>query len=323
MRHSNLQVGIIGAGSVGGYYGALIAKAGYQVHFGVNKSYDLMAKNGLVVESVVESFHLPKVSVFQSIDAMPPLDLAIVALKTTENHLLEQKLKPLVKKGGTIVILQNGIGNEATISSWVPDAHVFGGVCFIGVEKKSPYEIKHTFSEEIALGGGKAILASEEEGALKNLKEIFDQSRIRYKVIEDLQRKRWEKLLWNIPFNGLSVVLNSPIGPMTKHAPSRSLLERLMKEVIAAAGACGHEFGSDMIEKMIHSCDTIPDFRPSMLQDHHAGRRMEIEYICENPMKLAEEAGFQMPLVQMLAEQLYFIQGKQSLLGMNEASQPT
>ncbi|MGA9381931.1 MAG: 2-dehydropantoate 2-reductase N-terminal domain-containing protein, partial [Phormidium sp.] len=116
---SQLSYAILGTGALGGYYGACLQKAGLDVHFLLHTDYEYVSKNGLVVESKNGDFTLPQVQAYSETSKMPPCDVVIVALKTTQNHLLPQMLPNLVKENGVILVLQNGLGVEDEVAKIV------------------------------------------------------------------------------------------------------------------------------------------------------------------------------------------------------------
>jgi len=111
-----MRFAVIGSGAVGGYYGALLAKAGFDVHFLFNSDYDHVKAHGLEVTSPNGDFSLPEVNAYQSTEDIPEVDVVILALKTTHNHLLNELLTPLLKYNPDILVLQNGLGVDSDVA---------------------------------------------------------------------------------------------------------------------------------------------------------------------------------------------------------------
>ena len=114
---------IIGTGAVGGFYGGRLQKAGLEVHFLLNRDYEVVRQQGLRIDSPDGNFTLPQVNAYNDVNQMPPCDVVIVALKTTQNYLLPQLLPPLVKPDGVVLLLQNGFNIEPKIAEI--DLHCF------------------------------------------------------------------------------------------------------------------------------------------------------------------------------------------------------
>ncbi|MBN2658142.1 MAG: putative 2-dehydropantoate 2-reductase [Spirochaetales bacterium] len=297
---------VFGTGAVGAYYGARLARAGHTVHFLVRSDYEVIKEKGLTVLSPEGDIYLDKPSVFNSPEAVPPSDVILIALKTTGNKNLKEQLKPLIARNTAILILQNGMGMEEEMASWFPSNPVLGGMCFICSRKKAPALIEHLDKGAVTLGCG-----DERDRALRDsLYSLFNEAGIETSVVENLREARWRKLLWNIPYNGLSVVLNSDTRELMTTEGARELVEGLMEEVLAGAAACRCPIEREAMEKMLHYTEIMTPYEPSMKQDYMAGRPMEIEYMYEIPLAQALENGCDMKKVRMLKDQLHFIQNR-------------
>ena len=290
-----MKIAVIGAGAVGGYYGALLAKRGCDVHFLFHSDFDHVRQNGLLVESVNGDFVLKDLNAYGSPLDMPLCDMGIVALKTTSNNALKHILPHALKPDATIVVLQNGLGAEAEMAEILPDATIIGGLCFLCANKVGPGHVKHLDYGSIRMGqyrkdGGAAGITDH----LKAVRDLFDKAGVPVDVAEDLGRARWEKLVWNIPFNGLSVILNGDTSHLINSDSARSLIRGLMLEVIAGGRSCGHDISDDFADLMIQATRQMVAYKPSMQLDYEAKRPMEIEAIYRNPVNAAAESGYVM-----------------------------
>jgi len=134
---------VIGTGAVGGLYGARLQQAGAEVHFLLRSDFDHVQAHGLRVESVYGDVDLPQVNVYQHAGDMPPCDVVLVALKTTQNHLLPELLLSVVGEDTLVVMLQNGLGIEDEAAAIVGPERIFGGLCFVCSNKVGPGHICH------------------------------------------------------------------------------------------------------------------------------------------------------------------------------------
>jgi 2-dehydropantoate 2-reductase len=298
-----VKYAVIGAGALGGYYGARLAHAGAEVHFLLNTDYEHVRQNGLVVESVDGDFSLPGVHACREPGELPPCDFVLVCLKATQNHLLPSLLPPT----GAVVLLQNGLGAEEELARHIGPERILAGLAFLCSNKIGPGHIKH-----LAYG---AVLFAEFAGGLSDrLRQLgadFERAGIPVTLEADLGSARWHKLVWNIPFNGLSVVLNADTAEMISHPATRALAEALMREVAAAAAACGHPINESFIQKMLADTAKLKTYRTSMQLDHAAGRPMEVEAILGNPLRAAQAAGAASPRIETLYHQLKFLDSRQ------------
>lgn len=190
-----MKYAVIGTGAIGGYYGGLLAKNDKDVHFLLHSDYQHVKKHGLRVDSIKGNFTVA-VNAYAKPEDMPLCDVAIVALKTTHNHLLKELLPKVVKANGIVVVLQNGFGVEQVAADILPKASIIGGLCFIGSTKIGPGHIEHSGFGMVNLGH---YLADGSAGGMTNelklVAEDFIASGIDAKAIENLSYLRWQKLV--------------------------------------------------------------------------------------------------------------------------------
>lgn len=301
----SLQYGIIGTGGIGGFYGGMLARTGKKVKFLFRSDYEYVLNNGLKVDSVLGNFHLSQVKAYKSVEEMGVCDVVFVCLKTTQNHLLRSLLPPLLKKDTLVVLVQNGLGLEEEVAKDFPSLHLAGGMAFICSQKSGPGHISH-------LDYGKLTLAAYQESAaslVEKVAEDLNESGVETVVLPDLESARWKKLVWNIPYNGSTVVLNTTTQELMNHPVTESLMEELMEEVVEAAHACGIKYPIEksFIREMLELTRNMTPYSPSMKLDYDNQRPMEIEYIYSRPVRKALQAGFDMRKVSMLEKQLRFL----------------
>ncbi len=208
MHYQNYAV--IGTGALGGYYGARLQQAGADVHFLLRSDYAYVKEHGLKIESAEGDFSLPQVNAYRRVEAMPPCDIILIALKTTQNAALPELLPPLLREDSLVVVLQNGLGLEDEVAKIVGADKVIGGLCFICSNKVGVGHICHLDYGRITLGEYTADQSvGGLTGRLQKLGADMEAARIPITLSDDLLTARWKKLVWNIPYNGLSVVLDA------------------------------------------------------------------------------------------------------------------
>jgi 2-dehydropantoate 2-reductase len=299
-----IRYGVIGTGALGGFYGGMLARAGQEVHFLFRSDYEYVRRNGLQIDSVRGDFKLPQVYAYNSTQQMPVCDVILVCMKTTGNHLLPEMIKQLLHPKSIIILLQNGLGQEEELSEQLPDVGIAGGLAFICSNKVGPGHIQH-------LDYGKLIIGSynlKETEILEQVVSDFQSAGIHTELTANLRFSRWQKLLWNIPFNGMTVVLNTTTDKLMANEHSRQLALEMMLEVIHGANKCGVPLKESLAQQMIDMTIKMNPYAPSMKLDYDAYRPMEIGYIYSNPILAAKEAGFLMSKVSMLEKQLRFIE---------------
>lgn len=299
---------IIGTGAVGGFYGAKLCRAGFDVHFLLHSDFDHVRIHGLTIDSVTGGFTLPKVNAYQSASGMPACNVVIVALKTTNNSILPDILPAMLKDNGVVLVLQNGLGIEDDVSAIVGSERIMAGLCFICSNKDGPGHIRHLDFGHITLADytpdGSAAGITQRMQALA---EDFRHAGITINLAEDIHCARWKKLVWNIPYNGLSVVLNAMTDKLMKNPASRSLVTGLMREVVSGASLCGHEIPEAYIQEMLDYTDSMNPYRTSMKIDFDEKRPMEVESIFGNPLRVIRKANGSSPLIEMLYQELKYL----------------
>jgi 2-dehydropantoate 2-reductase len=294
---------VIGTGAIGGLYGARLQRAGAEVHFLLRRDFDHVRTHGLRIESVDGDFDLPQVNAYGRASDMPACDVVLVALKTTQNHLLPELLPPLIKEGSLVVMLQNGLGIEDAAAAIVGPERVFGGLCFVCSNKVGPGRVCHLDYGHITL--------AQYTRPLRCLAADFEQAGVSIILADDLLTARWKKLVWNVPFNGLSVVLNARTTEMIRHEHVHTLATALMHEVLAAAAAVHQRHIPDSFaQEMIEATLKMKSYDTSMKLDYDAGRPLEVEAIFGAPLTLARQAGLEAPHLAMLYQQLKFLDGR-------------
>ncbi len=294
-----MRIAIVGAGALGLYYGALLQKSGADVHFLLRRDYDAISKNGLKVFSINGDFTLPKVKGYRQSDEIGPVDLVLVGLKTFANDRYAELITPLLGERTQILTLQNGLGNEEALAGLFGEERIIGGVAFLCSNRGAPGEVRHLGEGRIVLGEYQRV----DRERLNALLALFRNAGVDCRATDDLQRSRWEKLVWNIPFNGLCALLLQPVNLLLTPGPSRQLVRNLMLEVIAAANAQGllRPIPESYAESMLEFTDTMGDYKPSMQIDREEGRQLEMSSIFAAPLDYGQKKGIAMPRVEMLA----------------------
>ena len=170
--------------------------------------------------------------------------------------------------------------------------------------------IHHLDYKEIKLG---EYVPNYEPGRitqqLRQIADDFESAGIPIKLVE-LLLARWQKLVWNIPYNGLSVVLDATTDELMADIHARSLVEQLMREVVDAAAKCDRHIPDSFIEQMLDHTASMKPYRTSMKIDYDERRPLEVEAIFGNPLRLAQAAGANLPQIATLYQQLKFLDNK-------------
>jgi len=294
-----MRIAIVGAGALGLYYGALLQRSGQDVHFLLRRDFEAVSRGGLKVWSINGDFELPAVQAYRTPGEIGPVELVLVGLKTFANGSFADLITPLVGEGTQILTLQNGLGNEEALAGLFGAERVLGGVAFLCSNRGEPGEVHHLGAGRIILGEYRRI----DPGRVERLSAIFVKAGVDCRATDDLRRARWEKLVWNIPFNGLCALLQQTVDRLLTTPATRRLVREIMLEVIRAANAqeLSGPIPEGYADSMLEFTDRMGIYKPSMQIDREEGRQLEIAAIFRNPLACGAGQGIGMPRVEMLA----------------------
>ena len=294
---------IVGAGALGSYYGARLALAGVDVRFLMRGEHLARARaHGLTLRERDGIRHLGRVAAWPQPEEIGPVDLVVITLKTTANSSLPALLPPLLGSETAVLTLQNGLGNEEHVAQIVGAERVLGGLCYIGVTREAAGEVTGYYTPgsmtlgEFGRAAGTRLRAAE---------ALFARAGVKTRIVDNLAAARWQKLIWNVPFNGLAIVGGGVATDRILGDPALAIQVRpLMEEIAAAARHFGHEISPAFIQAQIDITPGMGAYRPSSLVDFLAGREVEVEAIWGEPLRRAQAAGLAMPRLAALYRQL-------------------
>ena len=295
---------VVGMGAIGGFYGGKLAHAGRTVRFLSHSDYEYVLQHGLQIDSCDGNFRLEHIDAYGNPADMPKSDVIIVGLKSVKNHdVLLDLLRPIIHDDVVVVLIQNGIGLEEDLQRVFPQLHIVAGLAFICSAKVGPGHISHQCYGSINLGN-----YSCPEAQFQALLQNFQDAGFQAAEVPYLEA-RWKKAVWNMPFNGMTVALNTSTDRLLKNPATRQLIYDQMMEVIGAANALGvNTLTADFADKMMQMTDEMVPYSPSMKLDFDFKRPMEIEYLYTRPIAEAKKVGFEMPKLAMLEAELKFIE---------------
>jgi 2-dehydropantoate 2-reductase len=318
-----MKVAVVGCGAVGSFYGAQLCRAGHEVHFLLRSDFDMVRRKGVFIRSPQGHFHVqPKAACAPA--EIGPSDLVLIGLKTTANDQLPHLLPPLLGPKSAVLTLQNGLGNEEQLAQLCPTEQILGGLCFVCLNRVAPGMIHHIDHGQIVLGE----FQRWPEPRTHDIAALFRHAGVPCDVTANLERSHWEKLTWNVPFNGLGVasmagfeaVMSGRCSPATPPGPCLTtdrllgdphwerLVRALMQEVIAAAGALGLAIPDAVAEKQMARTRTMGAYKPSTLIDFERGQPLELESLFLEPLRRGTGAGVALPRLQALSEVLRQLQ---------------
>lgn len=293
---SGKRIAVVGSGAVGCYYGGMLADGGHDVHFLMRSDLATVRAEGLTIHTKGSEVRLPAVQCAGTTAEIGPVDLVLIAVKTTSNADLERLLPPLLGPATALLTLQNGLGNEEFLASRWGAERVLGALCFVCINRTAPGIIRHIDHGSISIGEFRRPVSER----VRAVAAAFQAVGVDSHAVDDLAVERWRKLLWNIPFNGLSIAAGANVAEVLADGGLRSLARALMDEVLDAARRLGHEIPDEYADWQIDRSDSMGAYRPSSMIDYEAGHPVEVEAIWGEPLRQGTAAGAAMPRLEML-----------------------
>jgi 2-dehydropantoate 2-reductase len=296
-----MKIGIVGTGAIGGWYAALLAEAGHEVHCLARTDFKTIQDNGLTIRNKGQERIVRVTSASPDAGAIGPCDLIVVTIKSTSNHALPELVRPLLGPTSIVVTLQNGMGNVEALAKLLPVERVVAGLCFVCINRLAPAVIDTSLAGYVRMAAATGSINT----AVETCVATFAAAGVDCQAEASLESVLWKKLCWNIPFNGLSIAGGSITTDLILANPT--LNERayvLMKEVQAAAVARGHGFEEAHIKRQFVVTVGMGPYRPSSLIDFVEGRDVEVEGIWGEPLRRGLAAGVQMPETEKLVAEI-------------------
>jgi 2-dehydropantoate 2-reductase len=324
----HMKVAVVGCGAVGSYYGAKLARAGRHVHFLLRSDYAVLSGGEVEVRSPDGNFRV-RPGYARLPEEVGPSDVVLIGLKTTANHTFQDLLPPLVSATTLVVTLQNGLGNEEQLARLFAPSQIAGGLCFVCLNRLKPGLIQHIAHGLIVLGRFRA----RPDERLKAVEEAFRAAGVPCSLTDDLARAHWEKLTWNIPFNGLGVagaagyeaVMSGRILPertigrclttdrLLAEPRWERVVRELISEVVEAGRALGLGMSPSLADEQIGRTRSMGPYKASTLLDFEQGKELELNSLFLEPLRQARSAGVETPRLAALCEVLQSLDRRRRL----------
>lgn len=294
--HANIL--LVGTGAVGGYFAGRLALGGSRVAALCRSDYDIVKERGITVTSVAGDFHFKPAAVIKNVDEYDhEPDYIIVATKVLPEINIRSLIGPRVYPKTAIVLLQNGIEIEEPVAASFPGNEIISAIAFISVSRPEYGLINHRDYGRLTIGN----YPSGASDKTARLAEIFRLTGVRCDIDHDIITARWRKLMWNAPFNPLSVLCGgADTREMMESDHVVSLAVNTMKEIMVLAALSGHHVSESAITAIIEDTRKMAPTKTSMLQDYESKRPLEVEAILGNTMRIARRLDVSTPHLDTL-----------------------
>ena len=305
-----MRFAVLGAGAIGAYVGAALARGGAEVHLVARgDNLEALRRDGVQVRSDRGDFDAHPPATDDS-NEIGPVDFVFLGLKANSYASCGPLLEPLLHEETAVVAAQNGIpwwyfhklegpyegrrietvDPDGEVSRVIPPERAIGCVVFAGTELAAPGVVQHLEGTRFSIG--------EPDGTISERCERFSDAMVagglKCPVEERLRDEIWVKLMGNVAFNPLSALTRATLEEMCSHAPTRALVASIMEEALEIADAVGAE-PSVSIEKRLEGAAKVGDHKPSTLQDLEAGKPLELAAIVDSVVELADLTGVAAP----------------------------
>ncbi|HEX2261712.1 MAG TPA: 2-dehydropantoate 2-reductase [Candidatus Binatia bacterium] len=299
-----MRIAVMGAGAVGGYFGArLVANSNEVAFIARGPHLTALRRGGLTVETFQKNLHIRDALFTDDLNEVGPMDLILFCVKSYDTEPVAQSLGPMMGPETVILSLQNGVDNADKIARLWGNHHVLAGVVYIASQSIEPGRIKHSAGGKIVFGAqdGQAHMTAEA------VERLLSSAEISCEVNRDIRAVQWRKLLWNAPFCAISCLTRATVGEIVESDSLTKLALACMAEVREAATTQAIDLSPALFGETLQFSKGLGDFKPSMLQDLEAGKPLEFEAFNGIVVNLLQRAGKQAPTNQVFYSALSYL----------------
>jgi 2-dehydropantoate 2-reductase len=290
-----MRIVVVGAGGVGGYFGAKLARGGQDVTVVARGAHlDAIRAGGLRVRSAVEGEYTVEVAAVEKVDGLPPADAVLLCVKSFDTESAIAQIRSVVGQDTPVLSLQNGVDNEEKVDAILGPGRALGGVCYVFATIESPGVIAHNFAGSVVLGE----LDGRTTPRAERLRDAFAASGVPVTLSTDIRRVLWEKYLMLAAQAGTTALTRCPIG-VIRDTPETWRMYRLIVEELAALGRASKvALAADAVETTLSNAGKLaPHLFSSMHYDLVHGKRLELEALHGHAVRLGERLGVPTPVV--------------------------
>jgi 2-dehydropantoate 2-reductase len=271
-----VRIAVMGTGGVGGYFGALLARSGEDVHFIARGEHlNAIRASGLKVRSVGGDFVIDPAHATDTPSEIGPTDIVLFCVKTWDTESAARGVLPLLGPQTGVISFQNGVDNEGILAGLLGSEHVLGGVAHVTSSiGEAGVIVQTSAAARIAFGeldgrSTKRVVAFNETARAAGIDAV---------VSADIQKDIWTKWVFICAMAGVCTVARAPLGDVLSSTETRGLFIECMQEVAAVGRARGIRFDADLVDSQLRRAQALgPAARPSMLHDLEHGGRLELD----------------------------------------------
>jgi 2-dehydropantoate 2-reductase len=290
-----MRVLVVGAGGVGGYFGARLARAGTPVTFLARGAHlEAMRRDGLRIRSAVDGEWAIVADAVGEVREGPPADVVLFCVKSFDTETAAAAVRPAIGPDTAVVSLQNGVDNEETLERVLGPGHAVGGVAYVFATLESPGLVVHTLAGRIVVGE----LDGRPSPRLERLRAALVAAGVPTEVVGDIRRALWEKYLLISAQAGTTALTRSPIGVIRVVPETWRMYRTIVEELAAVARASGVPLADGVVDSIVKAAEGLaPQALSSLYHDLVQGRRLELEALHGHAVRLGERLEVPTPTV--------------------------
>ena len=285
----------MGAGALGGYFGARLAAAGNDVAFVARGAHlSAIRRDGLRVTSALGDLHMRDVAATDDPRRLDPADLVLIAVKLWDLPAAAEAVQKLLRPGTAVVAFQNGVSKDELLVRVLGRPAVIGGVAQIGVVIERPGVIAHTGTMAKLIFGE---LDNTRSARVAALLAACTAAGIDAEIPADIRLATWEKFVFLVGMSGATASMRSRLGPIRANPQTRAFLRDLMQEAVAVGQAMGVTLPDDHVQQRMAMIDRLPaEMTASMQGDLARGNRLELPWLGGAVVEMGRQHGIATPL---------------------------
>ena len=286
---------VIGAGGVGGYFGARLARRGTPVTFVARGTQlDAIRAAGLRIRSAIDGEFVVRPDVVDDVRGQEPADVVLVTVKAFDTDAALEAVRPIVGPDTAVLSLQNGIDAIERIDARLGAGHALGGAAYVFASIESPGVIAHSFGGRIAFGEPDGRRTPRAE----RIREAFVAAEVPVELSTEIRNVLWEKYLLICAQAGLTALARAPIGVIRTTPETWTMYGRVLEELAALAGRDGAGLRPDIVDRTLEAARALaPGALSSLHHDLVQGKRLELEALHGHAVRLGERYGVPTPVL--------------------------
>jgi len=301
-----MKVAVMGAGAVGCYYGAMLARAGHEVVLiGRPSHVEAVRANGLRLETKAFDEQV-RLEASTEAGAVQGADLVLFCVKSTDTESAAAQIQPHLAPGALVLTLQNGVDNDARVRAALPSHDVAAAVVYVATEMAGPGHVKHH-------GRGELVIAPSRRS--EEVAQALIAAGVPTQISDNVRGALWAKLVLNCAYNALSAVSQLPYGELVQGTGVTDVIRDVVAECLAVAKAEGVVIPGDVDAAVRGIAQSMPSQYSSTAQDLARGKRSEIDHLNGLVVRRGEVLGVPTPANRVLFVMVKLLESKQPQAG--------